>query len=135
MELDWDGQLEAGRAEFKDEAEFTEERVGGAAMFTSLDLGNCETALGDFGRGLLLERDGGFFTMFSFGRHGVLSEHILNVGGWLADPSSSVPQTEFGPNTASILCLTASSRILVGLGSCMQIAFLCEWGKFLWAIK
>jgi len=118
-QLDRVGQLEDGRVV----AEFQEEWVGGARMFSSLDFDNWEATWFDFGCGLFRERGGGcFFTIFSFGRLGVLSECSLNVGAWLTCPSSGIPQSksEFGPNTASIHFLYASSLILEWFWSCMQ---------------
>ena len=118
-QLDRVGQLEDGRVGI----EFKEEWVGGAHMFSSVNFDNWEAAWLDFGCGLFRERGGGcFFTIFSFGRLGVLSESSLNVGAWLTCPSSGIPQSksEFAPNTASILFLYASWRILEGFCSCMQ---------------
>ena len=63
MELDWVGQLGAGRGV----AVINDERVGGAVLFPSLDFGNLDTAWADFGRGLLLEREGGFLRCFRLG--------------------------------------------------------------------
>ena len=55
------------------------------SSFSSLNFGNWEAAWLDFGCGLFRERGGGsFFTIFSFGRLGVLSECSLNVGEWLS---------------------------------------------------
>ena len=124
-QLDRMGQLEDGRVGI----EFKEEWVGGAHMFSSLDFDNWEATWDDLVRGLFRERGGGcLFTIFSFGRLGVLSESSLNVGAWLTCPSSGIPQSksEFGPNTTSILFLYASSRILEWFWSCMQKDQSCE---------